>query len=90
MHEITSPKIEKHKAEMEKTKAKIVEFQAKYREQEKQLRVLEDFEIVARFREHRLDEGYKATLQAEKEQTKTAEKSAKIKEGTSNDENKKD
>ncbi len=56
MQEITNPKIEKQKGEIEKTKAKIAELQAKQREQEKQLRALEDLEIVARFRSERVSD----------------------------------
>jgi hypothetical protein len=56
MQQITNPKIEKQKGEIEKTKAKIAELQSKAREQEKQLRALEDFEIVARFRSERISD----------------------------------
>ena len=56
MQEITNPKIEKQKGEIEKTKVKIAELQAKQREQEKQLRALEDLEIVARFRSERVSD----------------------------------
>jgi hypothetical protein len=56
MQEITNPKIEKQKGEIEKTKGKIAELQAKQREQEKQLRALEDLEIVARFRSERVSD----------------------------------
>jgi hypothetical protein len=58
MQKITNPKIEKQKGEIEKTKAKIAEFQAKQREQEKQLRMLEDLEIVARFRSERVSDAH--------------------------------
>ena len=57
MDGITNPKIEKQKSDIEKTKAKIAEFQAKQREQEKQLRALEDLEIVAQFRKERVSDG---------------------------------
>jgi cystathionine beta-lyase family protein involved in aluminum resistance len=63
MHEITNPKIEKQKVEIERTKAKVAEFVAKQREQEKQLRALEDMEIVARFRSERISDEH---LQAAK------------------------
>lgn len=56
MQKITNPRIEKQKAEIEKTKAKITEFQARQREQEKHLRMLEDLEIVARFRSERVSD----------------------------------
>jgi hypothetical protein len=58
MHKITNPKIEKQKGEIEKTKAKVAEFQAKQREQEKHLRMLEDVEIVARFRSERVSDAH--------------------------------
>jgi hypothetical protein len=59
---ITNPKIEKRRAEIAKTKAKIAEFQAKQREQEKQLRQLEDMEIVAMFRSERIGDEHLETL----------------------------
>lgn len=62
MTRITNPKIEKQKAEIAKTKAKVAEFQAKQREQEKQLRHLEDMEIVAMFRNERINDEHLETL----------------------------
>jgi hypothetical protein len=59
---ITNPKIEKQKSEIAKTKARIAEFQAKQREQEKQLRHLEDAEIVAMFRSERINDEHLETL----------------------------
>ena len=53
---ITNPKIEKQKSEIEKTKEKLGEVTAKLREQEKQLRNLEDLEIVAQFRKERMSD----------------------------------
>ena len=53
---ITNPKIEKQKTTIEKTKAKIAEFTAILREQEKQLRNYEDLEIVAQFRKERMSD----------------------------------
>ena len=50
LNSVTNPKIEKARAEIAKTKARIAELQAKLREQEHNKRVLEDFEIVTRFR----------------------------------------
>ena len=68
MTEITNPKIEKQKGEIEKTKAKIAEFQAKQREQEKQLRALEDLEIVAQFRKERVsDERLQAVISSKRD-----------------------
>ena len=58
MENITNAKIEKAKADMDKTKAKIAEYQTKYREQERHLRNLEDLEIVARFRSVKTNEDY--------------------------------
>ena len=58
MQEITNPKIERQKGEIEKTKGKIAELQAKQREQEKHLRTLEDLEIVARFRSERVSDAH--------------------------------
>jgi hypothetical protein len=60
--QITNQKIEKQRAEIAKTKAKIAELQAKQREQEKQLRHLEDAEIVAMFRSERVNDEHLETL----------------------------
>ena len=77
MQEITNPKIEKQKGEIEKTKAKIAEFQAKQREQEKHLRMLEDSEIVARFRSERVSDAHLGAARrsdwGEKPENKTQE-----------------
>ena len=50
MENISNAKIEKLRADIDRSKAKIVEYQAKLKEQEKLLTTLEDLEIVARFR----------------------------------------
>jgi hypothetical protein len=64
--QITNAKIEKQQAEIVKTKAKIAEFQAKLREQDKQLRFLEDLEIVAQFRKERVSDEHLGTLRSQK------------------------
>lgn len=53
---ITNPRIEKQRAEIQKTKAKIAEFTMRLRGQEKQLRSLEDLEIIAQFRKERMSD----------------------------------
>jgi hypothetical protein len=69
MENISNEKIEKLKADMGKTKAdidrskaKTAEYQAKYREQEKQLAMLEAFEIAARYRDLIGNEDFAAQL----------------------------
>ena len=63
---ITNTRIEKQRAEINKTKAKIAELNAKLREQDKQLRALEDLEIVAQFRNERLDDEHLGKLRSPK------------------------
>jgi hypothetical protein len=62
MQGITNPKIEKQKGEIERIKAKISGLQTKQREQEKQLRALEDLEIVARFRSERVSDAHMGAI----------------------------
>ena len=66
---ITNPRIEKQRAEIEKTKEKFTELQAKLREQEKHLRDLEDLEIVAQFRKERMSDEHLGKLRPHKPQT---------------------
>jgi hypothetical protein len=63
---ITNTRIEKQREEINRTKAKIAEFQAKLREQEKHLRNLEDLEIVAQFRSERMSDKHLDTLRPKK------------------------
>jgi multidrug resistance efflux pump len=69
MQNISNVKIEKAKAdiaksqaELAKSKAKTAEIQAKIREQEKQLEILEAFEIAARYRDLIGNEDFAAQL----------------------------
>jgi hypothetical protein len=70
--QITNPRIESKTADIAKTKAKIAVLQTKMREQEKQLRALEDTEIVAKFRNERLSDNDLNTLYAAKPPKKPA------------------
>jgi hypothetical protein len=53
---MTNPKIEKIKGEIEKTKAKVTEYQAKLRALEKQKTDLEDEQIVAIVRSEKISD----------------------------------
>ena len=53
---MTNPKIEKIDAAIEKSRAKLTKEQARLRELERQRVILEDAEIVARFRREKLTE----------------------------------
>ena len=84
---ITNPRIEKQQAEIDKTKAKIAEFTVKLREQEKELRKLEDLEIVAQFRKERLSDEHLSQLRPNKTPSPPADtdvSSNPIKEDTRN------
>ena len=59
---MTNPKIEKVNSEIAKIKAKLSAYSAKLRELERQKTVLEDAEIIARFRSERLTEDDLNTL----------------------------
>ncbi|GHV14331.1 hypothetical protein FACS1894219_10290 [Clostridia bacterium] len=79
MENISNAKIEKLKAEMSRTqselakaKARTAEIQAKIREQEKQLEMLEAFEITARYRELIGNEDFAAQLKANQNQRPAA------------------
>lgn len=54
--EISNPRIERQRAEIDATKAKIAKLQDRLRGQEKELRALEDVEIIAQFRAERMGE----------------------------------
>jgi hypothetical protein len=87
--QITNPKIEKQRVEIIKTKVKIAEFQEKQREQEKQLRHLEDMQIVAMFRNERIGDEHLETLRepeptAHQTRADTAASEKNEKEGTVN------
>jgi multidrug resistance efflux pump len=71
MENISNEKIEKARADLAKSKtdlakskARTAEIQAKIREQEKQLEMLEAFEIAARYRELIGNEDFAAQLKA--------------------------
>lgn len=53
---MTNPKIEKVKSEMEKTKNKIAEYQAKYRDLEREKTRLENDDIVALVRSEKISD----------------------------------
>ena len=59
---MTNPKIEKINNAIEKTRAKLSTYSTRLRELEKQKTILEDAEIIARFRNERLTEDDLNTL----------------------------
>ena len=59
---MTNPKIEKIKAEIERTKAAITDYQKKLREQEREKTRLENDQIVAFVRGERISDAELATL----------------------------
>ncbi len=67
MENISNAKIEKLKDGISKSKAKIAEYQAKLKEQEKLLVILEDLEIVARFRSQSGNEDLAAKLRTDRQ-----------------------
>lgn len=75
MENISNAKIEKLKDNIDKSREKIAEYQAKLKEQEKLLVILEDLEIVARFRSRNGNEELAAKLRSDK-QNQTAPVSA--------------
>ena len=59
---ITNPKIERKKADIARTENKLVAVQARLRQQKEELVKLEDEEIVAKFRNERMNEDDYAVL----------------------------
>lgn len=83
---MTNPKIEKVDASIAKTKAKIAEYQAKLRDLERQRTVLEDAEIVARFRSENLTDDDIAELVRMRQNNNSAGTPVQIKEEKPEDE----
>ncbi|MDR0818461.1 MAG: DUF4315 family protein [Oscillospiraceae bacterium] len=62
MENITNPKIEKVRAELDKAKSRLTHYQSKVRELERQKTELEDEHIVALFRDENLSVEFLALL----------------------------
>jgi hypothetical protein len=85
MDEITNQRIEKAKAEARRLKAKVTEYRARLHEQERQVKTLEDMEIVARYRNEYLNEDTNATPRPESGNRRLAASASAQKEENEND-----
>jgi hypothetical protein len=77
MTEITNPKIERIKAEILKTKARISEMQSKLRSQERQKIGYENEEIIAMVRDEHFSDELLALLRANRIKLETSEQEQK-------------